>query len=142
MRKKSSAATSSKSKSDPKTIDEYLRTVPEPARATLEKLRKVIKSAAPKATEVISYQMPGFRYQGMLVYFAAFKNHCSLFPGSAVMASHVEELKAYETSKGTIRFPIDKPLPAALVRKLVKARIADNEKRMNAKEIKAKAKKR
>jgi uncharacterized protein YdhG (YjbR/CyaY superfamily) len=119
-----------------KTIDEYLAAVPEDARATLQKLRNVIKAAAPKATEVISYQMPGFKYHGMLVFFAAFKNHCSLFPGSSVMEAHKDDLKSYETSKGTIRFTIDKPLPAALVRKIVKARVAENERRVKAKEKK------
>lgn len=119
-----------------KTVDEYLAALPEDARATLEKLRKTIKAAAPKATEVISYQMPGYKYHGMLVFFAAFKDHCSLFPGSSVISTYKDDLKSYETSKGTIRFPIDKPLPATLVRKLVKARIAENEARAKAKEKK------
>ena len=110
-------------------VDDYLARVPEEARATLEKLRKTIKAAAPMASEVISYQMPMYKHHGMLVGFAAFKDHCSLYPGSAVMNAHKEELKRYGTSKGTIRFPANKPLPAALVKKLVKARIAENEAR-------------
>lgn len=110
-------------------VDEYLAGVPKEARATLEKLRKTIKAAAPMASEVISYQMPMYKHHGMVVGFAAFKNHCSLFPGSAVMDAHKEELKRYDTSKGTIRFPAGKPLPAALVKKLVKARIEENEAR-------------
>jgi uncharacterized protein YdhG (YjbR/CyaY superfamily) len=110
-------------------VDDYLARVPEEARATLEKLRKTIKAAAPRATEVISYQMPMYKQNGMLVGFAAFKDHCSLFPGAAVMNAHKEELKRYDTSKGTIRFPAGKPLPAMLVKKLVKARIAENEAR-------------
>lgn len=110
-----------------KTVDGYLAALPAEARATLENLRKTIKAAAPKATEVISYQMPMFKHHGMLVGFAAFKNHCSFFPGAEPIATHKDELKAYETSKGTIRFPIGKPLPAALVKKLVKTRIAENE---------------
>jgi uncharacterized protein YdhG (YjbR/CyaY superfamily) len=110
-------------------VDEYLAGVPKEARATLEKLRKTIKAAAPMATEVISYQMPMYKHQGMLIGFAAFKDHCSIFPGSAVMDAHKEELKRYDTSKGTIRFPASKPLPAALVKKLVKARIEENEAR-------------
>ena len=118
------------------TVDEYLAALPEDARATLEKLRRLIKATAPKATEVISYQMPAFKYHGMLVFFAAFKDHFSLFPGSAVIEAHKEELKAYETSKGTIRFPKDKPIPAALVRKLVKARMAANESKAKAREKK------
>lgn len=111
-------------------VDEYLAAVPEEARATLEKLRKTIKAAAPKATETISYQIPTFKYQGPLVAFAAFPNHCSFFPMSpSVMEAHREELEPYDNSKGTIRFPAGKPLPAALVKKLVKARIDENEAR-------------
>ena len=120
----------------PQTVDDYLAALPEEARATLEKIRKTIKAAAPKATEGISYQMPMYKQSGMLMGFAAFKNHCSIFPGAKPMETYKDELKAYKTSKGTIRFPIGKPLPAALVRKLVKARIAENEKRAAEKEKK------
>ncbi|HKW99826.1 MAG TPA: DUF1801 domain-containing protein [Bryobacteraceae bacterium] len=111
----------------PKTIDEYLSTVPEPARSTLKRVRAVIRSVAPKdATEAISYRIPTFKYKGSLVAFAAFKNHCSLFPMSmAVIAACKGDLAKYETSKGTIRFPLDKPLPAALLKKIVKGRIAE-----------------
>jgi uncharacterized protein YdhG (YjbR/CyaY superfamily) len=118
-------------------VDEYLAGVPKEARATLEKLRKTIKAAAPMASEVISYQMPMYKHHGMVVGFAAFKNHCSLFPGSAVMDAHKEELKRYDTSKGTIRFPASKPLPATLVKKLIKARIQENEARVKQKTKKA-----
>lgn len=113
----------------PRDVDEYLAALPEEARATLEKLRKTIKAAAPGAVEVISYRIPTFKYHGRpLVYFAAFKDHCSFYPASlSVMDAHKEELKPYYTSKGTIRFPIGKPLPAALVKKLVKARMEENE---------------
>lgn len=111
-------------------VEEYLAAVPEEARATLEKLRKTIRAAAPKAVEVISYQVPTFKLDGrMLVSYAAFKNHCSFFPGAAPIKAHEADLKSYETSKGTIRFPTGKPLPAALVKKLVKARIKENEAR-------------
>ena len=120
----------------PSTVDEYLAAVPKEARATLEKLRTTIKAAAPKATEGISYQMPMYKQQGMLVGFAAFKDHCSLFPGAKAVATYKDELKAYETSKGTIRFPIGKPPPAALVKKLIKTRIAENEKRAAEREKK------
>ena len=112
-------------KAPAKDIDDYLATIPEDARAALEKIRRTIRTAAPKATECISYGMPAYRYHGMLVYFAAFKNHCSLFPGGSV-AQFKDELKGYETGKGTIRFPIDKPLSAALVKKIVKARMVQN----------------
>ena len=116
-----------------KNVDEYLAGVPEKARATLEKLRKTIKAAAPMASEGISYQMPMYKHHGMVVGFAAFKNHCSIFPGAAVMDAYKEELKPYDTSKGTIRFPVDKPLPATLLKKLVRARIKENEARANRK---------
>ncbi|MCM3871897.1 MAG: DUF1801 domain-containing protein [Pyrinomonadaceae bacterium] len=111
----------------PLTVDDYLAALPEESRVTLEKIRKTIKAAAPNATEVISYQIPVYKQHGMLVGFAAFKDHCSFFPGAKPVATYKDELKAYKTSKGTIRFPIGKPLPAALVKKLVKARIAENE---------------
>src|SRR5258706_4582010 len=116
-----------------RNVDEYLAGVPKEVRATLEKLRKTIKAAAPMASEGISYQMPMYKHHGMVVGFAAFKDHCSIFPGSAVMNAYKEELSRYDTSKGTIRFPADKPLPAALVKKLVKARIAENEERAEKK---------
>ena len=112
----------------PKNVDEYLAGVPEPARSTLNRVRAAIRSAVPpEATEAISYGIPTFKYKGPLLWFAAFANHCSLFPGSSVIAAFKNELKGFHTSKGTIRFPVDKPLSAALVKKLVKARIAQNE---------------
>jgi uncharacterized protein YdhG (YjbR/CyaY superfamily) len=112
-------------------VDEYLAGVPEPARTTLTKVRAAIRAAAPpEATEGISYRMPAFRYKGPLVGFAAFSDHCSFFPMSgSVVAALKEELKGFETSKGTIRFPLDKPLPAALVKKLVQARVAEIERK-------------
>lgn len=113
-------------------VDDYLDRVPKEARATLEKLRQTIKAAAPMASEVISYRMPMYKHHGMVIGFAAFKDHCSIFPGSAIMDAHKEELRRYDTSKGTIRFPANKPLPAALVKKLVKARIRLNEARAAA----------
>jgi uncharacterized protein YdhG (YjbR/CyaY superfamily) len=114
-----------------KNVAEYLAGVPEPARSTLNKIRAAIRSAAPpEATEAISYGIPTFRYKGALLGFAAFSNHCSLFPMSlSAMEAFKNELKDFDTSKGTIRFPMDKPLSATLVKKLVKARIAENEHR-------------
>lgn len=112
-----------------KDVDKYLTRVPEPARGTLKKIRAMIRSAAPReATETISYGMPGFKYKGMLMGYAAFSEHCSLFPG-AIVEAFKDELKGYRISKGTIRFPLDKPLPAALVKKLVKAGVARNERK-------------
>ncbi len=111
------------------SVDEYLAGVPEPARTTLQRMREMIRAAAPpEATEGISYAMPALKYKGSLVYYAAFKDHCSLFPASgAVIAQFKKELKGYHTSKGTIQFPLDKPLPAALVKKIVKARVAERD---------------
>ena len=111
----------------PKTIDEYLAALSEDKRAALEKLRKTIRAAAPKAEECISYQLAAFRQNGMLVAFGATANHCAFYlMSSSTVEAHKDELKDYDTSKGTIRFQADNPLPAALVRKLVKARIAEN----------------
>lgn len=109
------------------TIDGYLAAVTPDKRAALQKLRRAIKAAAPKAEECISYQVPAFRLDGrFLVAFGAAADHCSFFPGPAAIALHKNALKAYGLSKGTIRFVPDKPLPAGLVRKLVKARIAES----------------
>jgi len=116
----------------PRTVDEYLAGVPEPARGTLTKIRAAIRSAAPpEATEIISYRIPAFGYKGVLMWFAAFSDHCSLFPTASVLGMFRNELKGFSTSKGTIRFPTDKPLPIGLVRRLVKARVAqiENKKR-------------
>ncbi len=114
----------------PKNVDDYLAGVPEPARSTLNRVRAAIRTAVPpEATETISYGMPMFKYKGLLLGFAAFSKHCSLFPGPSVIEAFKNELKDFQTSKGTIRFAVDKPLPAALVKKLVKARIAENEQR-------------
>ena len=115
----------------PGSVDDYLAALPEDKRATLEKLRQFIKAAAPEAEETISYQIPAYRYRGkLLVFFAAFKNHCSFFVGREVTRAEAAELKGYELTKGGIRFPTNKVLPAALVKKLVKARIAENQKGM------------
>jgi uncharacterized protein YdhG (YjbR/CyaY superfamily) len=111
----------------PTTIDEYLARVSDDKRAALEDLRKTIRAAAPKAEECISYQIPAFRLNGMLVGFGATANHCAFYlMSSATVDTYKDELENYDTSKGTIRFQADKPLPAALVRKLVKARIVEN----------------
>jgi uncharacterized protein YdhG (YjbR/CyaY superfamily) len=114
-----------------KSVDEYLATVPEEARATLEKLRQTIKSILPDAIETISYGMPSYKYKGKLVAgFAAFKEHCSYFPMSAVVIEVLkDDLRSYSTSKGTIRFPTDKPLPATLIKKLIKTRIAETQQK-------------
>jgi len=112
----------------PTGVDDYMATLPERSRAALETLRATIRAAAPEATEAISYAMPAFRSHGrVLVYYAAFKGHCSLFPASgAVIAAYVEELKGYHTSRGTIQFPLGQPLPTALVESIVRARLEEN----------------
>jgi len=111
----------------PETIDEYLAPLSSEKRAALEKLRRAIKAAAPKAEECISYQIPAFRLNGkLLVAFGAAAKHCAFYPGSHPVEAHKGDLKPYDTSKGTIRFSADSPLPVALVRKLVKTRIAEH----------------
>jgi uncharacterized protein YdhG (YjbR/CyaY superfamily) len=111
------------------TVAGYLAAVPKDARAALTKLRKAIRAAAPKATEGISYQIPTYKQHGPLVAFAAFKDHCSFFVMSTkVTRAHAAQLKGYKLGKGSIRFPADEPLPTALVTKLVRARIAENER--------------
>jgi uncharacterized protein YdhG (YjbR/CyaY superfamily) len=111
----------------PSSVEDYLAALPDESRGALEELRRTIKAAVPEATETISYQMPTFKDQGrFLVSFAAFKNHCSLFPASqAVMEAHGEALKPYFSGKGTLRFHPDKPIPAALVKKIIKTRIEE-----------------
>ncbi len=112
-------------------VEEYMSALPEEMRAALEQLRQTIRSAAPEATETISYRMPAFKVRGrVLVYYAAFSRHCSLFPASMKV---IEDLRAalepFDVSKGTIRFRPDAPLPAALVEKIVAARLAEIEGR-------------
>jgi uncharacterized protein YdhG (YjbR/CyaY superfamily) len=118
-----------KGKAVAKNVNEYLAGLPEPARSTLKRVRAVIRSVVPaETTEVISYGIPTFKYKRGLVAFAAFKDHCSFFPmGSSVLDAFKEELKGFRVSKGTLHFPLDRPLPAALVKKIVRARIAQNE---------------
>ena len=119
-------STTTKSRARIMTVDGYLSKVGDDKRAALQKLRKTIHAAAPKAEECISYGLPAFRLDGrMLVWFGAAANHCSFYPGGIVQA-YKDELKDYKTSKGTIQFAPDNPLPATLVRKIVKARIAEN----------------
>jgi uncharacterized protein YdhG (YjbR/CyaY superfamily) len=107
-----------------KTVDQYIARVPEPARTAIKTLRAIIRSVMPaEATEVISYRIPAFKTKRVLVWYAAFSDHCSLFPTSSVIEKFKDELKDFSTSKGTIHFPLDEPLPAALIKKIVKARV-------------------
>jgi uncharacterized protein YdhG (YjbR/CyaY superfamily) len=115
----------------PRSVEEYLADLPKEQRAALEGLRKTIKAAAPQATEAISYQMPAFKDHGrFLVSYAAFKDHCSLFPASyAVMEALEKELMPYLSGKGTLRFTTEQPIPAALVKKIIKLRLEENQAR-------------
>ena len=109
-----------------KTIDEYVNAAAKEVQPVLQELRRVIHEAAPAAQELISYNMPAFRQNGILVYFAAFKNHIGFFPTSSGVATFTKELAAYDTSKGTVRFPLDEAIPYALVTKIVKFRVQEN----------------
>ena len=112
----------------PKTVDQYFATVPEPARTALQQIRAAIRSVVPPdATEIISYKIPAFRHKKVLVWYAAFANHCSLFPTAAVIEAFKDELKGFSASKGTIHFSLDKPMPVELIKRLVKARVAESE---------------
>ena len=111
-----------------KTVNQYLARVAESPRTTLNKMRATIRSAVPKdAVEIISYGIPAFKQKRVLVWYAAFSNHCSLFPTAAIIEKFKADLKPFSKSKGTIHFPTDKPLPTALIKKLVKARVAQAE---------------
>jgi len=108
----------------PESIDDYLSSVPEPAHSTLQKVRAAIRSALPpSATETISYKIPAFRHGEIVIWFAAFADHCSLFPTARIIELFKNELAPYTLSKGTVQFPIDQPLPAPLLKKMVKARL-------------------
>ncbi len=110
------------------TVDDYFAAVPASARKMLENMRTVIRSVVPKdATEVISYRIPAFRQKKIIVWYAAFSGHCSLFPTASAIEQFKDELKGYKISKGTIQFPLDKPLPVALIKRIVKARVAEIE---------------
>ena len=105
-------------------VAEYFAQVPKPARSMLTQMRAAIRSALPaQASEIISYRIPAFRHKEVLVWYAAFSDHCSLFPKAAVIEAFKDELKGFSTSKGTIHFPLNKPLPVALIKRLVKARV-------------------
>ena len=108
----------------PKTVDEYFDRLQDPGLSALYKMREAIRSTVPpEAVEFISYGVPAFKLKRVLVWYAAFANHCSLFPTNAVIVAFKDELKDFSTSKGTIHFPLDKPMPVALIKKLVKTRV-------------------
>ncbi|HMK05575.1 MAG TPA: DUF1801 domain-containing protein [Ferruginibacter sp.] len=123
----------------PKNVDEYISSFPAATAKKLEQVRKTIRAAAPKAEEVISYKIPGYTCHGMLVFFACWKNHISIYPAPWEAAALKKEMSAYEGSKGTIKFPLDKPLPLALISKMVKFRLKANEEKAALKKtVKAK----
>jgi uncharacterized protein YdhG (YjbR/CyaY superfamily) len=118
---------SAKAKPAVKTVEQYLEGVPKSARSAFDKLRAAVRSSVPRdATEIISYRILAFKKDVVLVWFAAFSNHCSLFPTASVIKAFKEDLKGYTTSKGTIRFRTDQPLPIALIKKMVKARVEES----------------
>ena len=110
----------------PKTIDEYIQFFSKETQVVLEEIRQTIKQEAPEAMEVISYKMPAFKYHGMLVYFAAYKNHIGFYALPSGNKEFVKELSGYKTGKGSVQFPLDKPMPLALIRKIVKFRVLEN----------------
>ena len=111
------------------TVDEYFSALPEDVRDALGGLRKIIRQAAPQAQEVISYNMPAFKCNGMLVWYAAHKGHVGLYPRPSAILAFKRELAGYKTSKGAIQFPLEKAIPTNLVRKILKFRLRENEKR-------------
>lgn len=117
----------------PQNIDEYIAGFPKNVQEILEKIRKTIRKAAPDAAETISYQIPTFTLQGYLVYFAAYKKHIGLYPAPRGNEKFKKELSIYEGGKGTVRFPLDKPIPFGLISKIVKFRVRENLKRAAAK---------
>ena len=124
-KRKTAKSASRRRKGAVKTADAYLAGVPDPARVLLEQLRATIRSVVPAdATEVISYGIPAFKARHILVWYGVFSDHCSLFPTAAIIEQFKNELKSFRTSKGTIHFPLDKPLPGALIKKIVRARVS------------------
>ena len=127
---KSKNTTKTKNKNASNTFAKYLATAPKNSHSTLRKMRETIRSVVPaEATEIISYGIPAFRHDRVLVWFGGFSDHCSLFPTAVVIAEFQKQLKNYSTSKGTIHFPLDKPLPIALIKRIVKARVAKNKRK-------------
>jgi uncharacterized protein YdhG (YjbR/CyaY superfamily) len=125
----------------PTTIDEYIADFPRDVQHLLEKVRAAIRKAAPNATEAISYQMPTFKQEGNLIHFAGYNHHIGLYPGSRPIEAFKDELSKYETSKGTVRLPLDKPIPVGLISKITKFCVNRNlERAISRKDAKVKAK--
>ncbi len=118
---------------DFKDVDSYIAIFPQEVQLKLQQLRKSIMEAAPQAEEVISYKMPAYKYKGMLVYFAGYKKHIGFYPTASGIANFIDEFATYKTSKGAVQFPVDKPLPIALIKRIVKYRIKENTDKATAK---------
>ena len=122
-RRAAQAKASPEKKLAPQTVEEYFAAVPEPARSALNQIREAIRSVVPpEATEIISYKIPAFKHKKVLVWYAAFANHCSLFPTAALIDAFKDELKNFSTAKGTVHFPLNHPMPVDLIKKMVKER--------------------
>ena len=115
-----------KAKVVPETVDQYIAAFPADVKKRMQQLRKTIKAAAPKAEEVISYQMPGYKYLGMLVYFAAYKNHIGFYPGAGGILEFYKKLSSFKSAKGSVQFPNDRPIPYEVISKIVKFRVKQN----------------
>src|SRR6188472_4229559 len=122
-----------KSKTVPATVDEYMIDLPADVKKRIQQIRKTIKAAAPKADEVISYQMPGYKYLGMLVYFAAYKNHIGFYPGAGGVLEFYKKLSSFKSAKGSVQFPNDRPIPYEVISKVVKFRVKQNEEKFSLK---------
>ena len=122
-----------KAKVVPETVDQYIAAFPVDAQKRMQQLRKTIKAAAPKADELISYQMPGYKYFGMLVYFAAFKNHIGFYPGAGGILEFYKKLSSFKSAKGSVQFPHDRPIPYDIISKIVEFRVKQNEEKISLK---------
>jgi len=122
-----------KAKVAPETVDQYIAAFPADVKKRMQQLRKTIKAAAPKADEMISYQMPGYKYFGMLVYFAAYKNHIGFYPGAGGVLEFYKKLSSFKSAKGSVQFPHDRPIPYDVISKIVKFRVKQNEEKLSLK---------
>jgi len=119
-----------------KTVDEYIGTFPVATKKIMQQVRKTIKDAAPEAEEVISYNMPAYKQEGMLVFFAAYKEHIGFYPTPGGIEAFKKELSVYNSAKGSVQFPIDTPMPLALITKIVKYRVKENQEKASLKKKK------
>ena len=122
-----------KTKVVPETVDQYIAAFPADVKTRMQQIRKTIKAAAPKADELISYQMPGYKYFGMLVYFAAFKNHIGFYPGAGGILEFYKKLSSFKSAKGSVQFPHDRPIPYDIIGKIVRFRVKQNEDKFSLK---------